>query len=407
MAESGQEKIQKWDEEFKLFEEAMVGRHREAMRGELVVKLEEMDHRKADELLREGGYIDKGYVRRKVQTSVGAVWVRIKRLKRKGLRGSEYALFGVCGVSRVSERAERNCVQVAIGQSYGASQETLEQLSGMEISRMGIWKVVQERGRKERKRVEEQRRKVFERGEIPLSQKPKKKAVVVQIDGTLVATRETTNIEQFKGKRRMEVKLGVTFSGTKAVSKTRRETVERTMYGEVATAEEFGERWYGECLRHGIDPETRVQVIGDGAAWIRNLQRTIFPGSRYTLDAYHLQKAAREVLTQRQYDDFRSLVFRNQAAEALRYVRGLHPSDREHHQELEGFRAYLERNLDGINYRTKGPIGSGVVEKIADILVGRRMKHRGMSWSRQGANNLLALRVHALNQASDRRPLAS
>jgi hypothetical protein len=407
MAESGQEKIRKGDEEFNLFEEELVRRHREAMREELVGKLEEMDHRKAEELLREGGYIDKGYVRRKVQTSVGAVRVRIKRLKRNGLRGSEYALFRVCGVSRVSERAQRNCVQAAIGQSYGASQETLEQLSGMEMTRMGIWKVVQERGRKERERVEEQRRKVFERGEIPLSQKPKKKAVVIEIDGTLVATRETTNIEEYKGKRRMEVKLGVAFSGTKAVSRTRRETVERKLYGEVAAAEEFGERWYGECLRHGIDPETRVHLIGDGAAWIRNLQRTIFPGSRYTLDAYHLQKAAREVLTQRQYDNFRSLVFRNQAIEALRYVRSLHPSDGEHRQELENFSAYLDRNLDGINYHMKGPIGSGVVEKIADIVVGRRMKHRGMSWSRQGANNLLALRVYALNQVSDRRVPAS
>lgn len=407
MAQSGQEKIRNGNEEFNMFEEEVVRRHREEMKGEIIKKLEAMDHRGSEEVLVEGGYIDKGYVRRKVQTSVGVVWVRIKRLKRKGLRGSEYALFGVCGVSRVSARAQRNCVQVAIGQSYGASQETLEQLSGMEISRMGIWKVVQERGRKERERVEEQRRKVFERGEIPLSQKPKKKSVVIQIDGTLVGTRETTNIEEFKGKRRMEVKLGVAFSGTKVVSKTRRETVERRLYGEVAAAEEFGERWYGECLGHGIDPETRVQVIGDGAAWIRNLQRTIFPGSRYTLDAYHLQKAAREVLTQRQYDDFRSLIFRNQAVEALRYVRGLYPSDREHRQELEDFSAYLERNLDGINYRTKGPIGSGVVEKIADIVVGRRMKHRGMSWSRQGANNLLALRVHALNQTSDRRALAS
>jgi len=407
MAHSGQEKIHNGNEEFNEFEEVLVRRHLEAMRGELIGKLEEMDRRKAEELLREGGYIDKGYVRRKVQTSVGPLWVRVKRLKRKNMRGSEYALFRVCGVSRVSERAQRNCVQAAIGQSYGASQETLKQLSGMEMSRMGIWKVVQECGRKERDRVEEQRRKVFERGEIPLSQKPKKKAVVVQIDGTLVATRETTNIEEFRGKRRMEVKLGVAFSGTKAVSKTRRATVDRTLFGEVAAAEEFGERWYGECLRQGIDPETRVQVIGDGASWIRNLQRTIFPGSRYTLDAYHLQKAAREVLTQRQYDNFRSLVFRNQAPEALRYVRTLQGSDRQHREELENFSAYLERNLDGINYHMKGPIGSGVVEKIADIVVGRRMKHRGMSWSRQGANNLLALRVHALNQASDRRALES
>jgi len=88
MAHSGQEKIHNGNEEFNEFEEVLVRRHLEAMRGELIGKLEEMDRRKAEELLREGGYIDKGYVRRKVQTSVGPLWVRVKRLKRKNMRGS-------------------------------------------------------------------------------------------------------------------------------------------------------------------------------------------------------------------------------------------------------------------------------------------------------------------------------
>ena len=57
---------------------------------------------------------------------------------------------------------------------------------------------------------------------------------------------------------------GVAFTGTKAVSRRRRRTQDRMVYGGIAHAEEFGERWYGECLRYD------------------------------TLDAYHLQKAARE-----------------------------------------------------------------------------------------------------------------
>jgi hypothetical protein len=273
----------------------------------------------------------------------------------------------------------------------------------MEVSRMGIWKVVQSRGKKERARVEEQRRRVFELGEIPKSEQPAKKAVVVEIDGTMVGSREVTDIQEVQGKRKMEVKLGVAFTGTKLVSKNRRITVGRTVYGEIAPAEEFGERWYGECLRRGIAPETRVHLLGDGAAWIRNLQQSIHPRSRYTLDAYHLQKAAREVLTERQYQHFRCLVWGNQAPAALGYVQRLQPSDREHRKELEHFSTYLQRNLDGMRYDHPGPVGSGVVEKAADIVVGRRMKRRGMSWSRQGANNLLALRVRSLNEAFDRR----
>jgi hypothetical protein len=405
--EGAQSKIDKGKEEFKRFETELFERHRGEMKREIARKLEEMDGVAAGELLKTGRYIDKGRVRRKVQTSVGVVWVRIKRLKRKGRSGSMYALFGVCGISRVTERAQEQCVQVAIGQSYETSRETLKQLTGMEMGRMGIWKVVQARGKEERERVQEQRRKVFELGEIPPTEKAPKKAVIVQMDGTMVASREVTEVEEVKGKRKMEVKLGVAFTGIKAVSKNRRRTEERMVYGEIAQAEEFGERWYGECLRHGIEPETKVHFLGDGAGWIRNLQKSVHPGSRYTLDAYHLRKAAREVLTERQYEQFCSLVWRHrEPTKALAYARRLHPSDSEHALELGRFCQYLERNLDGMRYDRPGPVGSGVVEKAADIVVARRMKRRGMSWSRNGANNLLALRVRSLNDAFDRRVLA-
>lgn len=125
--------------------------------------------------------------------------MRIKRLRHKGRRGSLYALFDMCGVSRVSERAQRHSVQVAIGQWYERSRETLRESTGMEMSRTGIWKVVQERGKQEHQRVEEQRRRVFELGEIPRSEKGKKNSAVVEIDGTLIATREMTDIEEVRG----------------------------------------------------------------------------------------------------------------------------------------------------------------------------------------------------------------
>jgi len=324
-------------------------------------------------------------------------------LKRKKRAGSVYALFDVCGVGRVSQRAEAHCVQVVVGQSYETSRETLQRLCGMQLSHMGIWKVVQRKGKEERARVEEQRRRIFEHGEIPSSERPSKKAAVVEMDGVLVATREVTEVEEVRGKRRMEVKVGVAYTGTEQVSKNRRRTVERKLYGEIAGAEEFGERWYGECLRHGIEPETKVDVIGDGAAWIRTVQHKMFPGSRYTLDMYHLQDGARKVLTERQYRHFCSLVWSKQPEEALGYVKRLLPSDPEHRQELLDFCGYIQRNIDGMHYDRPGPVGSGVVEKAADIIVARRMKRRGMTWSREGGNNLLALRTLALNQSYDRR----
>jgi hypothetical protein len=38
-------------------------------------------------------------------------------------------------------------------------------------------------------------------------------------------------------------------------------------------------------------------------------------------------------------------------------------------------------------------VGSGVVEKHQDLLVKRRMKGKGMRWTRRGADHLLALQA--------------
>ncbi len=46
-------------------------------------------------------------------------------------------------------------------------------------------------------------------------------------------------------------------------------------------------------------------------------------------------------------------------------------------------------------------VGTGVVEKHQDLVVGRRMKRRGMRWTRRGADNLLALQARCF---SDRWP---
>ena len=137
-----QEKVRNYSEEFKHFEEGVAERHRRQMLEELRVKLEEMDSRVSKELLSadsEQLYLDKGYVRRKIQTSVGAVWIRVKRLKRREAQGgSLYALFDVCGLEQTTERAREHCTQIAVGQSYAMSRETLKRLSGMEMSRMEI-----------------------------------------------------------------------------------------------------------------------------------------------------------------------------------------------------------------------------------------------------------------------------
>jgi hypothetical protein len=66
---------------------------------------------------------------------------------------------------------------------------------------------------------------------------------------------------------------------------------------------------------------------------------------------------------------------------------------------------YFERNRERMNYphyREQGlPIGSGVVESGCKHVVADRLKRTGMRWDEPGAEDLLALRCHDLNDRWD------
>jgi hypothetical protein len=399
-----QENIKKYQEIINEREAEILARHRLLALEEIRKMYEAMDAELSQELLGTGRYRDMGYIRRKVQTGIGAMRPRTRRLRRKERPGSVYPIYTVGKVGRVSGVARERCIQAAIGQSYAQSHKTLKILSGMAMSRMGIWKVIQESGEAERKEHERQRSAMFEQGVLPTSCRPHQDKVVVEVDGVLIgARREVVESQTVAGVRRMEVKVGVAFRGVRQQSAQRRCTIARSIHGKISSAEEFAESWYVHCLQHGIDEQTSVHVLGDGAPWIRTVRAESFPGSRYTLDLCHLRRNARSVLTDRQYNEFSHRIWSGSGDEMISYVRRLRPSDATHQEELHSFQEYLEANREGLVYRRGKLNGSGVIEKTIDILVARRMKRRGMSWSKDGANNIIALKALALNRESTLR----
>jgi hypothetical protein len=77
---------------------------------------------------------------------------------------------------------------------------------------------------------------------------------------------------------------------------------------------------------------------------------------------------------------------------ALSYIQELRKRFRKESKiySLDRLSGYIERNRAGIWYseaKAKGiSIGSGTADKAGDILICRRMKLRGMRWSRKGAD---------------------
>jgi len=67
-------------------------------------------------------------------------------------------------------------------------------------------------------------------------------------------------------------------------------------------------------------------------------------------------------------------------------------------KEKRDLLGHVLSNRDSLDYGTDKRNGSGAGEKTIGIHVGRRLKKQGMRWSKEGANNLLALRTEKLNR---------
>ena len=86
--------------------------------------------------------------------------------------------------------------------------------------------------------------------------------------------------------------------------------------------------------------------------------------------------------------------------DALTYLKSIIPRNQKKYDELI---TYLTKHkTEIINYKTRKDagktIGSGRMEKGVDIVIGRRQKDNGMSWSEVGSKALGILKVNELNK---------
>ena len=240
----------------------------------------------------------------------------------------------------------------------------------------------------------------------------------IAIDGTgvPVVPREA---EGRKGKdetgraKTREAKLGCVFTQTRLDDQGRpqRDDQSTTYVGAIETAEEFGPRIYAEAVRRGLKRARRIVVLGDGAAWIRNIAEEHFPGALQIVDLYH----AREHLAA-----VGKIVYGPASSKAKDWAAGrieqldagnikavvtvlkrLRPRDPAVQEEVRKAVTYFQTNAQRMRYagcRRDGLfVGSGVVEAGCKTVIGHRLKQSGMRWTVRGANDIIALRCSQLS----------
>lgn len=236
-----------------------------------------------------------------------------------------------------------------------------------------------------------------------------KQAVIVQTDGTMVPTVQssTTAGDKRKGKsvQWAEAKVSLAHvAGSKEMS------FAATLQGDVKLA---GKQLRKCARRVGFGKGHRAHGLGDGAPWIaRQVKENFGQQGSYLVDFFHVcdylnaaaQGIAKEPSQRQAWLDQQKTRLKTDGLNALLNELQAHLESPETPEDMAPVRCcwrYLSQRQDQLEYASaisqSLPIGSGEIESAHRYLVQKRMKLPGAWWSPENAEHMLALRVCRAN----------
>ncbi len=173
-----------------------------------------------------------------------------------------------------------------------------------------------------------------------------------------------------------------------------------------------------EIKEANLIPEGKVRlcVIGDGAPWIWNRVKEVFPSAKEVLDFYHCSEYVHK-LANAQYgkgskkaqewvEATFTRLFDNRIEDVLAGLRRMKASSDDIADLINGVIRYLDERKDKLNYgaakRGGYHIGSGAIESSNKFICNVRLKRSGAWWYPTNANNILKLRCAKYNGTYER-----
>ena len=288
---------------------------------------------------------------------------------------------------------------------YRHAARLLSRMLGQPVDHRRLWGWVQGSGRAVRSHLDRMRASLFDDGEVPAFTGPVPKIVSTSADGTFIRTRDGP----------VEVKLGLWWTGAHLHSPTARHARYvldgKGTYASTEGADRFGQTFYAlAAARAGITKATEVFFISDGAGWLADLPADWISPTAVQLDQFHGKLRISEVARDpERAARWWAWVTEHNLGALERSVFALTRSGRIDPDDgrvllgsladgLGAFQTY-RRLQDAGHSPQMAPRGSGAMEHNVDLVVARRFKRQGMrSWSRHGADNLLALRCLAMDE---------
>ena len=214
-----------------------------------------------------------------------------------------------------------------------------------------------------------------------------------------------------KKKEKMEIKLGVGYTGKEARYSTGKSKRLKEKFTFIGTGKEFMRNLSLQAeSRLSLSKVKKILFGGDGDSWITSGIKECFPNSIYLLCLYHLFKKFKECLSKRKEEQkvIKDLLLSNQIDKGLSVIDQLirNPYDLKEKDNLVKLYTYISRNRQGIinQFRLKDKeIGrAGAIESNINKVIASRFKKRGMSWSKPGALALLKIKETIINGEWDK-----
>jgi len=266
------------------------------------------------------------------------------------------------------------------------------------------------------------RQSVIKEGKSIIENQEKKLKQIENLDYPDKAAPDTAYMEadatyislQHRGKKKkekMEVKLGVGYTGKEARYKSGKSKRLKEKFTFVGTGKGFM-RNLSLLAEERLSLSKAKKVIfgGDGDSWITSGIKEYFPDSTYLLCLYHLFKKFKECLSKRKEEQkvIKDLLLSNQTDKALLRIDQMirNPYDLKEKDNLTKLYTYISRNRQGITnqvrLKDKEIERTGAIESNINKVIASRFKKRGMSWSKRGALALLKIKETILNGEWDK-----
>ena len=312
--------------------------------------------------------------------------------------GFESSCIGLISGNLVEMMVEYVCVM-----SYKETAKKISEYTGMSISPGAVWNIVQAAGERVSK-IEEENINKYRSGETVGEKEVK--VLFEEADGVMLSMQGTDR----KKAKKQEIKVAIAYEGWEKVRKGRFVLHKKEVICAFENITDFKERKDAKiCSKYNID-EIGVRIFNsDGAEGLVNMHDG--EDVIMQLDPFHVKKAIIRATTDKGIQKhLKRLYEENKTDELLikidAYANSIEDAKAEEklrklydylNSNKKNLTPYLSRGLKlpdlggGLEYR-----GMGACEHNVYLIIAKRMKHFGASWSRKGANNLgklLALKV--------------